>query len=329
MQTSPKFSIIIPIKELNDYVNETVAAVQEMDFVDWELFIVTNEDEDSRWKDDARIQMLRSGRVGPAEKRDLASTVATGSYLVFLDDDSFPRLDFLAVAAQVLEDEGVVAIGGPAITPESDSYWQKVSGAAFLSKIVGGAPERYRSMGGRRLVDDWPSVNFIIEREVFKTLGGFNSPFWPGEDTFLCWKLKKSGFSVLYVPNLVVWHHRREGLRRHLKQVGAYGLHRGYFMRKFPETSRRLKYLMPVGLLGMNLLGITSLVFGLGFAGIYLALLSAYIFLLILGVLEVTRYVGARVAFASGIYVAATHSVYAVSIVRGLLHRGELESRLR
>lgn len=329
MPESPKFSIVIPIKELNDYVNETIAAVQEMNTRDWEVFIITNEAQESRWKDDPRIRMLRSGRVGPAEKRDLASQVATGQYLVFLDDDSFPNSDYLDVAVSALESTSAVAIGGPAITPQSDTFWQKVSGAAFMSRIVGGAAERYRSVGDQRFVDDWPSVNFIIDRKVFVSIGGFDSPYWPGEDTFLCWKLKKKGLSVLYVPNLVVWHHRREGLRRHLKQVGAYGLHRGYFMRKFPETSRRLKYMIPVGLLILHIGGIGALVAELPYRAPYIALLGVYFLLLCFGTIEVSRHVGMKVAIASGIFVAATHIVYGLNVIRGILHRGELVSRLR
>ena len=81
------FSLIIPVKELNDYVRETVPYILSLDFADWELFIVTNENQKTEWPNESRIKMLSSGRVGPAEKRDIAAAVATGQYIVFLDDD--------------------------------------------------------------------------------------------------------------------------------------------------------------------------------------------------------------------------------------------------
>ena len=31
--------------------------------------------------------------------------------------------------------------------------------------------------------DDWPSVNLMIKKDVFNSIGGFNTEHWPGEDT--------------------------------------------------------------------------------------------------------------------------------------------------
>jgi hypothetical protein len=86
-------------------------------------------------------------------------------------------------------------------------------------------------------------------------LGGFNTNFWPGEDTKLCldivYKLKKK---IIYDPNALVYHHRREVFAGHLKQIASYALHRGYFVKKYPETSFKLSYFIPslflIGLAG-------------------------------------------------------------------------------
>ncbi|OGR75591.1 MAG: hypothetical protein A2X40_08200 [Elusimicrobia bacterium GWC2_65_9] len=40
-------------------------------------------------------------------------------------------------------------------------------------------------------------------------------------------------------------HHRRAGLPGHLKQIGAYGLHLGFFAKEYPETSRKSVYFIP------------------------------------------------------------------------------------
>ena len=240
-----KFSIIIPVKEINDYVRETVPYVQALDLTSWELIILPNELDRDEWCDD-RIRIIRSGRVGPAKKRDLGAKYASGEILVFLDDDSYPNPRLLSVASPYFDDENIVAIGGPAITPANDSFWQKVSGAVFLSKFSGGTPERYLSIGSSKEVDDWPSVNFMVRKKDFMKIGGFNSPYWPGEDTKLCLDLLNStNKKIIYVPNLMVWHHRRAGLLGHLKQIGAYGIHRGYFARVYRKNSRKITYFAP------------------------------------------------------------------------------------
>lgn len=324
-----RFTIIIPIKQLNDYVNETVEAVMKQSEEDWEILIVTNEKEDSRWPSDDRVVMLHSGRVGPADKRDMAAKVSRGKYLVFLDDDSYPEPSHLAVAYSVLEGLGVDAVGGPAITPSSDGFYQRVSGASFLSRISGGAPERYRAIGKIRPVDDWPSVNLIVRRDIFNEIGGFNSPYWPGEDTFLCWKLHQNKISIMYVPELIVRHHRRAGLRLHLKQIAAYGLHRGYFMRKYPETSRRLKYFVPAAVLTTNVASVALLLLIGRDGSLLLAPLVVYFLLVVAGAVEIMPHVGIRVAAVSTLFVVLSHHVYGFNLMRGLFLRKQLVSKLR
>ena len=73
-----KFSIIIPVKALNGYVDETVAAIKAQPFLNWEIIIVTNQIETNKFADE-RIQLLDSGRVGPGIKRDIGARVATGT----------------------------------------------------------------------------------------------------------------------------------------------------------------------------------------------------------------------------------------------------------
>ena len=322
------FSIIIPVKELNDYLRETVPYIVGLDYSDWELFIVTNDEQVSEWPEEPRIKMMSSGRVGPAEKRDLAARVASGKHLVFLDDDSYPESDLLSLALTKFT-SGSVALGGPAMTPVSDSFRQKVSGVVFSSRITGGSPERYRPVGEQRDVDDWPSVNLMVKRDVFLSVDGFDSPYWPGEDTFLCLKLLRAGHKVTYVPELIVWHHRREGLFRHMKQVGAYGLHRGYFARHLPETSRRIQYFLP-SLVLLMFLGIPITLFLPEiFRGLLLIGICGYLSAVVFGIMDLMRFEKPIVAIAAFPYVIATHISYGYQFLRGLFHRGQLVSKLR
>ena len=324
----PTFSIIIPVKELNDYARETVPYIVGLDYPDWELLIVTNDEQTSEWPDERRIKMMSSGRVGPAKKRDLAAGVATGTYLVFLDDDSYPESNLLSLALTKFT-SGSVALGGPAMTPISDSFRQKVSGVVFSSRITGGSPERYRPVGEQREVDDWPSVNLMVKRDVFIGVDGFDSPYWPGEDTFLCLKLLRAGHKVTYVPELIVWHHRREGLLRHMKQVGAYGLHRGYFARHLPETSRRIQYFFPSIVLLMFLSAPLTLLLPTFTRLLALVGICGYFFAVLIGIFDMMRFEKKKIAMAALPFVIATHISYGFSFVKGITMKRPLISKLR
>lgn len=324
----PKFSIIIPVKAINDYVRETVPYILNLQRPDWELIILPNDTDLNEWHD-PRINIIPSGRVGPAAKRDMGATRAKGEILVFLDDDSYPEADLLDIAERYFDDDNVVALGGPAITPPHDNFWQKVSGAVFLSKLSGGAPERYVPVGKARPVDDWPSVNLMVRKDAFLAIGGFNSPYWPGEDTKLCLDLiQKTGKQILYVPEMRVWHHRRAGLAAHLKQVGGYGIHRGYFARKHPETSRKLLYFVPSAFALFVALTVIVPFIIPGAAWLFLAGWVAYALALGKAWRDMRQYETATVAMAALGYTFLTHLWYGLRFIQGLL-TPKLISRLR
>ena len=329
MQNIPRFSIIIPVKEVNDYVRETVPHIQALNMDNWELIIVTNNPEKNEWEFDQRISQVSSGRVGPADKRDLAAKIAKGEILVFLDDDSYPKSNLLSIATKYFADESISALGGPALTPESDSYWQKVSGAVFLSRLTGGNPERYLPLGEAKKVDDWPSVNFMVRKSDFKEVGGFNSPYWPGEDTHLCLKLVEISKQIIYSPELIVWHHRRPGLRRHVKQVGAYGLHRGYFARRLPETSLKIKYFIPSIFLCLIATSLFSMLLPELLRNLVYIGLVTYLLGLIIGIISIVKLTTMRIALGAIPFIVATHMSYGFRFLQGFFKIRPLVSKLR
>ena len=140
----------------------------------------------------------------------------------------------------------------------------------------------------------------------------------------------KSGRRIIYDPEVFVWHHRREGLIRHLKQIGRYGPHRGFFAKEFPEISWRLKYFLPTI---FTVFLLTEM--GLHFAqnsllnSIYLAGIVAYAIALAAALYQINmreRNIGVTVI--SVLYIILTHIWYGVSFARGLVFTRELRSAL-
>jgi len=326
---SIKYSIIIPTIDINDYIRENVSHILNLKRNDWELIIFPNNAANSEW-DDSRITVMPSGRVGPADKRDMGAQMAKGEILVFLDDDSYPQNDLFDVAERYFRDIDIVAIGGPAITPPQDTFWQRVSGAVFLSRLAGGSPERYVPVGKAREVDDWPSVNLLVRKADFIAIGGFNSKFWPGEDTKLCLDLiKKTSKKIIYVPELIVWHHRRAGLLAHLKQIGAYGLHRGYFAKRYPETSFRLIYFVPSFFFLFVVFSLTVALLPLWMKMLVAVGWGLYCIALIKAMFDFIKYETFAVACCGFYYTFFTHIVYGLRFMQGFLFTKALVSKLR
>jgi cellulose synthase/poly-beta-1,6-N-acetylglucosamine synthase-like glycosyltransferase len=323
-----RFSILIPVKEVNHYVRETVPYIQKLYTNNWELFILTNNTEPNEWSD-PRIKIAPTGCVGPGAKRDFGATLAKGDILVFLDDDSYPEPTLLKIAEEDFEDQRIVALGGPAVTPHRCGFWERVSGAVYLSRWSGGAPERYIPLGKKKYVDDWPSVNMMVRKAAFHNIGGFDTEYWPGEDTKLCLKLVASEHGgILYDPALVVWHHRRKDLLSHLKQVGAYGLHRGFFAKEYPETSLRAKYFAPSAF--ASYLIFLNLSYGINGSLEPILMIPGcfYLFAMTMAIHTVFRLESLLVSIAVIPYIFLTHLAYGVMFIKGLMTK-KLTSRLR
>jgi len=326
-----KYSFIIPVKEINDYIRESVPKILEIPRSDYEIIIYPDFGGETSevWP---KTRQIPSGS-GPAVKRNLAMRDARGDFLVFVDDDAYPQKDILDILDKDFENDGIAAVGGPAMTPESNSFLQKVSGAVYLSYFSGGFPERYVPVGKKRAICDWPTVNLTVRKETFVKAGGFDCNFWPGEDTKFCLdiisKIKKNN-KILYDPAVIVWHHRREGLLRHLKQVGGYGIHRGFFAKKYPETSFRFRYFVPSAFFVFISGGAVMSYFYSFFVRVYVLGWIFYALALLKVLFDITRrQKNILVALYSLVYVFLTHLVYGARFIQGFLFTRELKSKLR
>lgn len=276
-----KVSIIVPLPAFNDYIREAIPYYEKLDFKDFELIILPDEPQDEVLSKTLPIRVIVSGKVGPAEKRDLGAKNAKGSILAFIDDDAFPEPHWLTNAVARIEKgmdgKDVGAAGGPAVTPPSDPFWRRISGNVYASAFVS-AQNRRRYTPVRKVIEDYdiPSVNLIMRRDIFLKVGGFDSSFYPGEDTKLCLQVKRMGYVILYDPDILVYHHRRNLFWTHFKQITGYAWHRGYFVKEFPETSLKIAYFIPSMFLVGLVLGIPLSFASPVLAWAYLGTLGVY-----------------------------------------------------
>ncbi len=115
---------------------------------------------------------------------------------------------------------------------------------------------------------------------------------------------------------MVVYHHRRPLFGPHLRQLGRYAFHRGYFVKRYPSNSLHLAYFVP-SLFVLYLAVLAACVWflpawarvaGVVPLGFYLALVALTTF-------SVNPLVWALTLAG----VVATHVVYGVRFLCGLL----------
>lgn len=317
MKKNPFVSIIIPVLEINDYIRESIPFILNLDYGNFEILILPNEDKGERFE---KTKIIPTHLSDPAIKRDVGGKKAKGEILAFLDDDAYPFKNWLKKATRHFQDEKVAAVGGPGITPKNESFSKKLSGAVFESFLGGGkARERYLKVGKIKKVDDWPTVNFLIRKALFQKVGGFDTKFWPGEDTKLGIDIINLNKKIIYDPNVLVYHHRRDLLYPHLKQVYSYGVHRGYFVKKFPQTSLRPFYFFPsLFLLYLIFIPLFSILYPLSSILYFIPLYLYGLLLIFDGILASLRYKSFWLGFLLMPLIFITHLTYGIGFIRGL-----------
>lgn len=320
----PKFTIVIPLYVRTPYFDQTVAQCLKLDYPNFEIFIGVDHGIKLDFKS-PKIKVLPTGlvRTGPAEKRDICILRSKSDYIAFLDDDSYPRPDWLHQALnQFTTHPEVAGIGGPGLTPPEDSFSQQITGA-ILSTFWGTGPYTNRFTQQKpQYVDDYPAYNLIVKRTTLLKVGGFDNRFYGGEDTALCIKLINAGEKILYHPDVVVYHHRRPFPAGYLKQVGNVGHHRGYFVKKYPQTSLRPSYFMPLAGVVVTLVATVTALF---FPFARLPVLVGGGLLYLLGVVDALRFTRLSVAIVLPACIYLSHVSYGYSFLVGLVITSNLD----
>jgi len=313
----PLISVVIACPAPSAYLTECLSALEKQSYTNFEVIVLP--DEEARIESTVDLRVIPTGKTRPAEKRNTGIDAARGEIVAFLDDDAYPVPNWLKYAVKYFANPDVGGVGGPGETPPGDPFMAHAGGRVYANALVSGN-FRYRYVGDRvrSNVDDYPSCNLFVRTSLLRKIGGYRTDFWPGEDTILCSDIvigeKKR---IVYDPWAVVFHHRRTLFTAHLRQIGRYALHRGYFAKRFPETSFKLSYLIPsffvVGVIaGLPLCFVHPLL-----KWAYLGTVAFYLLVTFISSFAVRP----SMWIVTWLGVMATHAVYGVRFLIGILSK--------
>ncbi len=318
MIKQPKISIIIPLYVVEERFFRDLLKFQNLNYDNFEILVICDKKVSLPKLKNVELRFIQTKRknTGPAEKRDFALTKVKGDICAFIDDDAYPDPEWIKNAVEIFKDPKIAAVGGPGVTPREDGYWEQLTGLVYESVLCGGF-FRHRFMPlERKEVIDFPAYNLFVRTKVLKQVGGYGNNFYGGEDTFLCLKLINAGFSILYDPKVLVFHHRRALYLPYLKQIANVGKHRGYFARVFPQTSRKFEYFLP-SVVSVGFLTLLGLSF---FNNIILILfLILTLISILLGFISVIKFSNFANAFFVSLGIITSHLAYGLSFIEGLL----------
>ncbi len=247
MNKKPKYSLIVPVFNRPDEVEELLASLAEQQVKDFELLIV--EDGSSvpckevceSYSDRIDIQYFFKENSGPGPSRNYGMERARADYFIIFDSDCLIPENYLAEVDSFLEKNPIGSFGGPDAAHASFSSVQKAINFVMTSAITTGGIRG----GGEQLGKFQPrSFNMGISREVFEKVGGYGK-IHPGEDPDLTFRIWAVGFDTALIEKAHVFHKRRIDWQKFSKQIYKFGVVR-VILNKWHKGTARFTYWLPL-----------------------------------------------------------------------------------
>ena len=202
-----KISIVVPVYNAADYIEQTISMVQKQTYTDWELILVEDCSTDDSRKvlkelesklQDSRIRAIyKEKNEGPALARNKGTLEATGRYLAFLDADDIwhatkleKELAFLkekqaafVFTAYEFGDENGVGTGKIVKVPEKLTYKKALSRTVIFTS----------------------TTLFDMQKTEKKLL---MMPNVPSEDSATWWQILKAGYVAYGYPEVTTIYRR-------------------------------------------------------------------------------------------------------------------------
>lgn len=255
-----KYSIIVPVYNRPDEVDELLNSLTTQTLKDFEVVIVEDGSQrDCRsqvasYEDRLDVAYYMKPNSGPGQSRNYGAERAKGEYLIVLDSDVVLPGGYLKAVDDELAREPADAFGGPDRSHPSFTDTQKAISYTMTSFFTTGGIR-----GGKKKLDKFypRSFNMGIRRDVYMKLGGFSKMRF-GEDIDFSIRIFKAGCRCRLFPQAWVWHKRRTDMRKFFRQVYNSGIARINLYKKYPESLKAVHMLPTVFTLGVIALVLLS-----------------------------------------------------------------------
>ena len=258
-----KYSIIVPVFNRPDEVDELLESLCSQTLKDFEVVIVEDgsqipcKDVCDKNANILDLHYYFKENSGPGQSRNYGVDRANGEYVLIIDSDAVTPPGFMQAIDDELRRQPCDAWGGPDAAHESFTDIQKAISYAMTSFFTTGGIR-----GGKKQLDKkfYPrSFNLGVRREVYQQLGGFTKERFSkmslyGEDLDFSLRIYKNGYSCRLFPEAWLWHKRRTDFKKFWRQIYNSGYARINLWRKYPEAMKPVHVLPAIFTIGVIVL---------------------------------------------------------------------------
>ena len=236
----PKVSVAVVTYNGAKTLKPCLASLEKLTYPDYEVLVVNDGSTDDTAqiaREFPRVRLVSTENHGLSSGRNTALKFAKGEIIAYTDDDCEVDPDWLYYLATALRDEEIDAVGGPNLPPPDDG---EIAQCVALSP---GGPDHV--LLSPEHAEHIPGCNMAFRTNVLREIGGFD-PFFvtAGDDVDVCWRLHGRRSRIGFAASAVVWHRRRDTIRRYLRQQRGYGDAETRLEEKHPRRFNLLGYMI-------------------------------------------------------------------------------------
>jgi glycosyltransferase involved in cell wall biosynthesis len=219
----PELSVIIPTFNRAEKLRVCLDALgrQTQSGSDFEVVVVDDGCSDrtaemlDRMSTGFALHVVRQENQGYGPARNHGAEIASGRYLLFLDDDILASPELVAEHLRVQREHGGAVAVAPKLLPDRG----RLPRARAKSRL-----EYYRQLAGRPTTfrDCWTG-NLSVPRSMFSAVGGFAVDLPREVDTELAYRLQAEGVPLVFAPRAVAIDDDPETLKERLADAELRG----------------------------------------------------------------------------------------------------------
>lgn len=241
----PRFSIIVPVYNRIDEVDDLLKSLTEQTNKDFEIVLVEDgssqpcESAVNKYKENLNIQYYYKSNEGRSIARNYGLERAKGDYFIFFDSDCVIPPEYFEKLSKALDKNPLDCFGGPDAAHQSFSSTQKAINYSMTSFLTTGGIR-----GGKIQLEKFVprTFNMGYSRKVYETVGGFREMF--SEDIDMSTRIRQAGFSIGLIREAFVYHKRRVNMKLFARQVYVFGMSRITLKLLYPD-SLKIVHLLP------------------------------------------------------------------------------------
>ena len=284
-----KYSVIVPVYNRIDEVDDLLQSLSKQTFTDFETIIVEDgstmpcEEAVKKYQDKIDVKYFYKDNEGRSIARNHGIERASGDYFIFFDSDCVIPEDYFEKLDQKLTEKPLDCFGGPDAAHSSFTPVQKAISFAMTSFLTTGGIR-----GGKIQLEKFVprSFNMGYSRAVYERVGGFREMF--SEDIDMSTRIRMAGFSIGLITDAEVYHKRRVDFAKFWRQVHVFGMSRITLKLLYPDSLKVVHTLPALAVI----IGLILVTLGIAVSPWWLAPLGVYIIAIFFAACASTRSIG-------------------------------------